>query len=86
MMTTMLIMNFYLTWIICLVLHTAGGTAGIEVDGCGLPAWRAENSESHLTAERQGSRGTVENEKRLPHTAIVGRRDKRSENAKVQGG
>ena len=33
-----------------------------------------------------GGRGTVENEKRLPHTAAVGRRDKRSENAKVQGG
>ena len=39
----------------------------------------------HFPAERQGSRGTVENEKRLSHTASVGRRDKRSENAKVQG-
>ena len=33
---------------------------------------------------RQSGRGTAENEKRLPHTAIVGRRDQRSENAKVQ--
>ena len=40
----------------------------------------------HLTAERQGSGSTTENEKRLPHTAVVGRRDKRFENAKVQGG
>ena len=36
---------------------------------------------SHLTAERQGSRGPTENEKRLPHPAPVGRCDKRTENA-----
>ena len=64
----------------------AWGTAGAKVDGCGLPARSTENSESHLSAEWQSGRGTVENEKRLPHPAAVGRRDKRSENAKVQGG
>ena len=64
----------------------AWGTAGTEMDGRGLPARSTENSESHLAAERQGSRSPTENEKRLPHTAAVGRRDKRSENAKVQGG
>ena len=64
----------------------AWGTAGAKVDGCGLPARSTENSESHLSAEWQSGRGTVENEKRLPHPAAVGKRDKRSENAKVQGG
>ena len=45
-----------------------------------------KNPTGRLTAEQQGGRSTVENEKRLPHTAAVGRCDKRSENAKVQGG
>ena len=58
---------------------SAGRTAGIEVDGCGLPPRSTENSTGHLAAERQGGRSPAENEKRLPHTAVVGRRDKRSE-------
>ncbi len=40
-----------------------GRTAGIEVDGCGLPARSTENSESHLTAKRQSGRSPAENEK-----------------------
>ena len=60
-----------------------GGTAGIEVDGCGLPARGTENSESHLSAEWQSSRSPAENKKCLPHAAPVGRCDKRSENAKM---
>ncbi len=63
----------------------AGRTAGSKVDGRGLRARSAENPTGHLSAERQGGRSTAENEKRLPHTAAVGRRDKRSENAKEKG-
>ena len=63
---------------------SAGRTAGAKVDGCRLPAWRAENPTGHLAAERQGSGSPAENEKRLPHTAVVGRRDKRTENAEMQ--
>ena len=49
------------------------------MDGHRPRPWRAENPAGHLTAERQSSRSTIENEKRLPHTAIVGRCDKRTE-------
>ena len=56
-------------------------TAGAEVDGCGLPAWHTENPTGHLAAERQGSGSSAENKKCLPHTAVVGRRDRRSESA-----
>ena len=64
----------------------AWGTTGTEVDGCGLPAWHTENPTGHFTAKRQSSRGTVENEKRLPHAAAVGRRDKRSDASKEKNG
>ena len=63
-----------------------GRTVGTEMDGRRPRPWRAKNPTGHFPAERQGSRSPVENEKRLPYTAVVGRRDKRSENAKVQGG
>ena len=59
-------------------------TAGAKVDRCRLPAWRAENPTGHLAAERQGSGSPTKNEKRLPHTAAVGRRSRRTKNAKVQ--
>ena len=62
------------------------GTAGIEVDGCGLPARSTENSESHLSAEWQSSRSPAENEKRLPHTAPVGGCDRRSDATKKKNG
>ena len=63
-----------------------GGTAGIEVDGRGLPARSTENSESHLSAERQSSRSPTENEKRLPHAAAVGGCDRRSDATKKKNG
>ena len=61
-----------------------GRTAGAEVDGRRPRPWCAENPTGHLAAERQGSRSTAENEKRLPHAAAVGRCDKRTENAEMQ--
>ena len=62
----------------------AGRTAGSEMDGCGLRPQGGQGAAGHFPAERQGGRGTAENKKRLPHTAPVGRCDKRTENAKVQ--
>ena len=62
-----------------------GRTAGAKVDRCRPRPWRAENPKGHFQTERQGGRGTVKNEKRLSNAASVGRRDQRSENAKVQG-
>ena len=56
------------------------------MDGCGLSARSTENSESHLAAEWQSSRSTAENEKRLPHPATVGRRDRRSDATKKKNG
>ena len=40
----------------------------------------------HEVPERQGSGSPAENEKRLPHTAVVGRRDKRSDASKEKNG
>ena len=65
---------------------TAGRTVGTEMDGRRPRPWCAENPTGHLTAEQQGSRGPTENEKRLPHTAIVGRCDKRSDATKKKNG
>ena len=62
----------------------AGRTAGSKVDGPRPRPWRAENPTGNLTAEWQSGGSPAENEKRLPHPAAVGRRDKRSENAEMQ--
>ena len=62
-----------------------GELLGLKVDGCGLPAWHAENPTGHLAAERQGSGSPAENEKRLPHPAAVGRRNRRSKGTEKQG-
>ena len=61
-----------------------GRTAGAEMDGHRPRPWRAENPAGNFTAERQGGRGPTENEKRLPHPALVGRCDKRFDAAKKE--
>lgn len=61
-----------------------GRTVGTEMDGRRPRPWRAENPTGNFTSERQGSRSTAENEKRLSNAAPVGRRDKRTENAEMQ--
>ena len=48
--------------------------------------WHTENPTGNFTAEWQSSRSPAENEKRLPHTAVVGRRDRRSKGTEKQGG
>ena len=44
-----------------------------------------ENPTGNFPAKRQSSRGTVENEKRLPSPAAVGRRDRRFKGTEKQG-
>ena len=61
-----------------------GELLGLKWTDVDFRARSAENPTGHLTTRRQSSRGPVENEKRLPHPAIVGRRDKRTENAEMQ--
>ena len=62
----------------------AGRTTGAEMGRRRPRPWCAENPTGNFTAERQGSGSPAENEKRLPHTAAVGRCDKRTENAEMQ--
>ena len=57
-----------------------GELLGLKWTDVDFRARSTENSTSHLTAER--GRSPAENEKRLPHPAPVGRRDRRSDAAK----
>lgn len=59
--------------------------AGAKVGGRGLRAQRSQGAASHFTAKWQSSGSAAENEKRLPHIATVGRRNRRTESTEVQG-
>ena len=64
----------------------AGRTAGAEMDGCRLRPQSGQGAAGYIPAKRRGGRGPAENEKRLPHTAPVGRRDRRSDATKKKNG
>ena len=45
-----------------------------------------ENSAGYLKTKWQGRGSSVENKERLPHSAAVGRRDRRTKGTEKQGG
>ena len=63
-----------------------GELLGLKWTDVDLDRGVAENPTGHLAAEWQSGRGTVENEKRLPHTAPVGGCDRRSDASKEKNG